>query len=590
VDAHTSRTHVSGEPTDRHRHFIVCGDNPLAYRLIDELVHTYDAQVTAILASRSANWAPRICQIPTVDVIDAERLDGPTFERAGLAHADAVALIDQEDAGNVDAALLAQEINPQVRIVIRMFNVSLGERMTELLPNCTVLSAAAIAAPAFVAAALDETTTATMRVADRELVATLRGNVPAEDVVAGLAIIAGATEPAKLPAADRESAADLVLARSRRVAGPRRRRRRRPVRALSLVLGPRVRLALVALLGLFLLGTIVIALVKRVSWAEAAYIALLTELGGATADADSSGPERIMLVLLTFVSIAVIPLFTAVLVDSVVKARLRIEAGGLVEPVSGHMVVVGLGDVGTRVVRALTDAGVTVVAVERDPQARGVQVARDLHIPLIIGDASRSEVLQAASVSTCHALVVLSTDDVTNLETGLLGRAVNPSLRVVMRLFDGDFADRVQRAFGINITRSVSYLAAPAFAAAMVSRQVIATIPVRRRVLLVAEIPVAATSDLDGAPAGSLRRPGHSRLIAVRSGAEPAAWLPADDRLLRADDRLFVVCTRAGLGTLVAQALPPHPDTSGPPRRSWPDGRDAPPPLGPADAATIRTA
>ena len=68
--------------------------------------------------------------------------------------------MDQDDAANVEAALLAQEINPDLRIVIRMFNLSLGERMSALLNNCAVLSAAAIAAPAFVAAALDEAATA----------------------------------------------------------------------------------------------------------------------------------------------------------------------------------------------------------------------------------------------------------------------------------------------------------------------------------------------------------------------------------------------------------------------------------------------
>ena len=139
---------------------------------------------------------------------------------------------------------------------------------------------------------------------------------------------------------------------------------------------------------------------------------------------------------------------------------------------------------------------------------------------MIIGDASRTETLAAASVATCRALVVVSTDDVTNLETALLGRAAQPDLRVVLRLFDGEFADRVRRAFNINISRSVSYLAAPAFAAAMLGRQVLATIPVRRRVLLVAELPIG-----DGlaarAPDRGRRSTGRheARLLAIRTGA-----------------------------------------------------------------------
>jgi Trk K+ transport system NAD-binding subunit len=352
------------------------------------------------------------------------------------------------------------------------------------------------------------------------------------------------------------------------------------------MLGTRVRAILLALLGLFVVATTVLALVKRTGWGEAAYLALITELGGANADPASSGPERITLLVLTLVSIAVIPLLTAALVDSVVKARLRIEAGGLVEPVSGHMVVVGLGHVGTRVVQALTEAGITVVAVELDPAARGVPIARELGVPVIIGDASHAEVLEAASVATCRALVIVSTDDVINLETALLGRAVKTNLRVVMRLFDGEFADRVQKAFAINISRSVSYLAAPAFAAAMVSRQVIATIPVKRRVLLVAEIPLSIRSDLVGHAAQDVHQPGGCRLIAVRGADDHVEWEPwSSPRPLAADDTLIVVATRAGLGWLLGHATPAPAEP-----RTQPVGPATPPPLGPADAATSRTA
>jgi voltage-gated potassium channel Kch len=108
-----------------------------------------------------------------------------------------------------------------------------------------------------------------------------------------------------------------------------------------------------------------------------------------------------VVILLIVFSIALIPALTATIVDSLVKARLQREAGGLHEPISQHVVVVGLGDVGTRVTRALYDQGVDVVAIERNPEARGVPVSRELGIPVIIGDASRSETLAAASVATC---------------------------------------------------------------------------------------------------------------------------------------------------------------------------------------------
>jgi Trk K+ transport system NAD-binding subunit len=579
------------------RHFVVCGDTPLAYRLVDELVTQYDAHVTAIFRPQRTTWSDRISQTDFVTVVESDRLDAEAFHDADLAHAEAIALVDQEDAGNVEAALLAQELNPDIRIVIRMFNLNLGERMSALLHNCAVLSAAAIAAPAFVAAALDETATAPVRVADRTLVAARRTKVAADDVVVGLAVMGPrGTEPDLLPIVD-EASTDLVLTRAKPAPQARPRPKQNRLRWLSIVLGRRVRLAIMAFLILYALGTAIIALSTGDGWSQAAYTAIITELTG-NADGTATGLARAVLVILTIVSIVLIPALTAIVVDSLVKARLRAAAGELVDPVAGHILVVGLGDVGTRVIRALHEDGIDIVAVERDPQARGVPVAHELGIPVIIGDASRNETLLAASVATCRALVVASTDDVTNLEVALLGRAAQPNLRVVLRLFDGDFADRVKRAFNINTSRSVSYLAAPAFAAAMLSRQILTTIPVRRRVLLIAEVPIAPDAPLEHQTVSTVTREHAVRLLAVRNDENQVLWRPSDARPLRRTDHLIVIATRAGLSQLLADtATPPDPDRTTPYRllEPWrmphsrgtsPEGPPVGPPFGPADGGS----
>ena len=601
--------HSQGSPpADGQRRFVVCGTNPLAARLVEVLINQYEGHVTAVVKSSRSEWAPMIYEIPGVEVIESDRLDAAAFARARLAEADGLALVDQNDAGNIDAALLAQEINPDIRTVVRMFNNSLGERIRELLHNSAVLSAAAITAPSFVAAALDDTTTAPITVADRTLVGTARSKARSDDIVAGLAVLAGRDEPERLPPDD--DSADFVLARIRRpTAPPTRRRRGSALRMLSLALDSRIRRVLMALLILFLAGTTVITFVGGRHPLEAAYIALLTEFGGATADTTAPVTVRLTIILLTFVSIGVIPVLTAMVVDSVVRARLRIEAGGLVEPLSDHIVVVGLGDVGTRVVRALDDLGITVVGIDRDPQARGVRLARSRRIPLIIGDATHADVLNASSVATCRTLVVVSTDDASNLETALLGRTANPAVRVVMRLFDGEFADRVQRAFSINVSQSVSYLAAPAFAAALLGRQVLGTIPVERHVLLVAEVPVGAESVLESMTVGDLQRPHETRIIAIRAADERVLWAPPPGRPLRRTDQLVVIATRAGLSTLLNHAAPgqvadttpyrllspwqaPHerPGATAESSTASPEGPPEIPPFGPADAGSTRPA
>lgn len=82
--------------------------------------------------------------------------------------------------------------------------------------------------------------------------------------------------------------------------------------------------------------------------------------------------------------------------------------------VESHIVVVGLGDVGTRVLTALDDLGVAVVGIDRNPQARGVEVARQRRIPIIVGDAGRQETLRSASVQSARSLVVLTGSDLAS--------------------------------------------------------------------------------------------------------------------------------------------------------------------------------
>ncbi len=147
-------------------------------------------------------------------------------------------------------------------------------------------------------------------------------------------------------------------------------------------------------------------------------------------------------------------------------------------------------------------------------------------------------------------------NDVTNLEAALQGRAMSEHLRVVLRLFDSDLAERVERNFGITISRSVPGLAAPAFAAAMLRREVLGTISVGRRILLIAEVPIQPGSELDGEVGESVNAPHQAQVIAIQRHATDTLELPAPpNHRLTGGDRLIVLATRAGLGRVLIRSL-----------------------------------
>jgi Trk K+ transport system NAD-binding subunit len=287
---------------------------------------------------------------------------------------------------------------------------------------------------------------------------------------------------------------------------------------------------------------------------------LLDVAGAANPDRTLNPIAKVTQVAVTLSSLALVPVVTAAVVDTVVSARLAGPLDRLRDPISGHVVVVGLGEVGTRVVAQLNDLGVPVVCVERDEDAAGVALARREGLPIVFGDATRPETLRSAWVRTCRSVVAVTSDDITNLEAGLNARELRDNARAVLRLFDDDLAERVHRDFKIPVSRSVSFLAAPAFAAAMMERQVIGTIPVGRKVMLIADVPIGKGAQLDGRPLGDASQPGEARVLALgRRGGRYFDWEPQEGYRLVNGDRLIVLATQSGLGRVRARSIAPSP-------------------------------
>lgn len=200
-----------------------------------------------------------------------------------------------------------------------------------------------------------------------------------------------------------------------------------------------------------------------------------------------------------------------------------------------------------------------------------------LRVPTVIGDVRDEGVLEAAKVSRSHALLALTSLDTTNLEAALYARSVKPDLQVSLRLYDDAFATAVYRTLraahprALTRSRSVTTLAAPAFAGAMMGREVLGAIPVERRVLLFAALDVAGHPHLEGRTVAASFRAGSWRVLAVDSTAPGErrtglAAAPEEDEsapgpgpvwemdpgyVLRPTDRVVLAATRRGLAELL---------------------------------------
>jgi len=539
----------------QHRdHLIVCGDDALAYRTVEELTANYGERVTVLLGSAERGYGRRIAQLPGVRVIERPELDGGAFTAAQVSSARAMALMGRDDLANFHAALRAQELNPDLRLVMRIFNTGLGERMRSFFPDCAVLSSSAMAAPSFVAAALGEPAPSHVRLAGRTLYVTRREDADAAHFICGLASTGDAAGPRLLPPG--EDSADLVLSvADGSPRNPLTRPRRRMLRAAAgmprALFGHKLGMVFGALFAVLVAGFVLLATAGRYSPANALYLTFLDAAGAAVTNPALSAPEKIAQFMLTFDGMAFLPTVTAAVVGARLTGSLRAHE----RPLSGHVIVAGLGNVGTRIAGQLHDLGVDVVCVDKNEHAAGVRLARRLGLRVVIGETHREETLRAAGIRTSQALVSVTDSDTVNLETALHARALAADLRLVLRLSDDDLAERVQKTVGNTISRSVPYLAAPAFAAAMLEHQVLRTIPVGRHVLLIADVGVSTGSALDGQAVDSVHRAGALRVIALRRAAsDEVDWSPPPGYRLAAQDRIYVLATRTGLSQVLTQS------------------------------------
>ena len=536
----------------RRDHLVVCGDDALAARVIEELTTTYGEDVTVLLRSREAGYGPRIARLPRVRIIERAELDHSAFTAAGVQSARSLALLRQDDLGNFHAALRAQEINPGLRLVVAIFNTSLGERIRTFFRDCAVLSGSSMSAPSFVAAALGEPAPSHIRMAGRTLYVARRKDINPRRIVCALAMTQDPVSPQLLPG--EAGNAHLVLAIADGTArNPLARQRRHPVREavqwLRAMFWHRIGFVFMALFAVLAAGFVLLATAAGFSLWNAVYLTGLDAAGAAQSVPQYSTSEKIAQILLTFDGLTLLPVLTAV----VVGARLTGSLQRNERPLSDHVIVVGLGNVGTRIVGQLHDLGVSVACVDKSDTAAGISLARRLGLRVVIGATDREDTLRAAGINTCQALVSVTNSDIVNLETALLARSLAEDIRIVLRLGDEDLAGRVQRSVGNTISRSVPYLAAPSFALAMLEHQVLRTIAVGRHVLLIAELGVGAGSELDGSPVAEVHQTGQVRVLAVqRSGGGAVDWSPAGTLRLAAQDRLYIIATRAGLSRVLS--------------------------------------
>ncbi|USN99784.1 MAG: NAD-binding protein [Phycisphaeraceae bacterium] len=209
---------------------------------------------------------------------------------------------------------------------------------------------------------------------------------------------------------------------------------------------------------------------------------------------------------------------------------------------SGHVIIVGLGRLGYRCFTLLRRLGTPVVVIENDPDNQFLEDVRRDGTPLFIGDGRREALLEDANVAQATSIVLATTNDLANLEIGLDARRINPKIRVVLRMFDQNMADKVGEGLNIKLAMSQSAISAPAFAAAAMDPDVISCSVLCDRLVVTKRWHVTAGGPLSGQTVGQVMDAHEVAVVEHKPGGreEGSRIYPPTTVLLEPGDELLV--------------------------------------------------
>jgi Trk K+ transport system NAD-binding subunit len=217
-----------------------------------------------------------------------------------------------------------------------------------------------------------------------------------------------------------------------------------------------------------------------------------------------------------------------------------------------HVIVLGAGHVGLRVVRDLHDMGMEVAVIDLGPDDLAQDSLQRMSVPVIRGDARSTATLELAGLAQAEVFVVCTHDDRLNLEVAMKVRELRDDIRIVARVWDQGLGRRMEQFEMVDSVLSAADLAAPAFAGAALGIEITQTLQIRGVEYSTVRFQVRPSGPLQGMTVAELEEKETLEVVLVGNGGGSRVDPPADQRLEAGDevvifarhDRVLEVVTR----------------------------------------------
>lgn len=207
---------------------------------------------------------------------------------------------------------------------------------------------------------------------------------------------------------------------------------------------------IIALAGVFLIGTLWYRFIEHWSWEDAAYMTVITLATVGYGETQPLGPRgrlfTIALILMGVISIGyIVNRFTEAVIQGYFQHEIIIrQQRRSMESLAEHYIICGFSRTGRQIAIEFGAEGVPFVII--DSRLESVQIAQTQGYVVCQGDATLDETLFKVGIERAICIVAALPSDAENLYVVLSAKTLNSNIRAIARASTEEALQKLQRA------------------------------------------------------------------------------------------------------------------------------------------------
>jgi voltage-gated potassium channel len=230
-----------------------------------------------------------------------------------------------------------------------------------------------------------------------------------------------------------------------------------------------------------------------------------------------------------------------------------------IQKLHGHYIICGFGRIGEIIARQLKQRHIPFVVVEN--KAELVEGLEELSYDVIVGDATKEEVLLEAGIERAKGLIAVVSSDANNVFITLTARSLNPLIFIVARAAEPGSEQKLLRA-GADRVESPYELGGRKMAQSILRPNVVTFLELATKEdvdLSMEEITVAASSSLVGMALkdSGIRQKLNTIIVSIKRANGDMIFNPSPGTQIENGDTLIALGVRHSLESLEQLAQVP---------------------------------